>query len=318
MNSLDTQYINLLRQIRDKGIWENNRTGIPAKAIVGAMIQHDMSEGFPLLCCKRHSFKNIAVELEFFIRGLRSKSWLSERGCNIWQEWCNPQKVKYGTDEDSKLAMAYEDDLGLIYGCQWRDFHDPHCSGSMHVDQLFQLINLLRKDPTSRRAIVTAWNPLAQDTMALPPCHILFQAIILGGKLHLTWYQRSVDTPLGLPYNIASYGLLLHLLARELGVQEGALTGMLNNVHYYANQEKDVEEIIKRAHFGAEVGVGQEVFINAMITDSLPTIVTNPNCGIGPILNASNMPHPYDEWTYKESSLKDYKPLPKIDIPIAV
>jgi thymidylate synthase len=313
MNSLDLQYINLLRQIRDKGIWEDNRTGIPAKAIVGAIIQHDMSEGFPLLCCKRHSFKNIAVELEFFIRGLSDKRWLKDRGCHIWDEWANPQKVKYGTDEESKLAMATESDLGRIYGVQWRNFRGLDNTDIDYVqdvlikkDQLVELLALLRRDPTSRRAIVTAWNPCELDQMALPPCHVMWQAMILGEKLHLTWYQRSVDTPLGLPYNIASYGLLLHLLARELGVEEGTLTGMLNNVHYYKNQEEAVNEIIER---------GEEMLVDIQ---TLPTINTNSNCGIGPILNMANMPHPYEEWTYQESSIQDYDPLPAIKIPIAV
>lgn len=306
MNTLDKQYINILRDIRDNGIWEDNRTGIPAKAIVGAMIQHDMSEGFPLLCCKRHSFKNIAVELEFFIRGLRDKQWLKDRGCHIWDEWCNPQKVKYGTDEASKQAMANENDLGRIYGVQWRDFDGPHYG----VDQLVNLLATLRKDPTSRRAIVTSWHPGDLNQMALPPCHVMWQAMILGGKLHLTWYQRSVDTPLGLPYNIASYGLLLHLLSRELGVGEGTLTGMLNNVHYYKNQEEAVDEIIMR---------GDEEMPCASSQSRLPMIFTTPGSSLDRVLQnkPDNLP-PFKQWTYQDSVLENYNPLPAIKIPIAV
>jgi thymidylate synthase len=314
MNTLDAQYINLLRQIRDKGIWEDNRTGIPAKAIVGAMIQHDMSEGFPLLCCKRHSFKNIAVELEFFIRGLSSKGWLQDRGCHIWDEWCNPQRGIAGTKEMMEQHALREDDLGRIYGVQWRGFRgaaQPNTEDYIYTenDQLVELLALLRRDPTSRRAIVTAWNPCELNQMALPPCHVMWQAMILGGKLHLTWYQRSVDTPLGLPYNIASYGLLLHLLARELGVGEGTLTGMLNNVHYYKNQEEAVNEIIER---------GEEVFIDIQ---PLPTINTDPIASLKMTLGDNSIDNGFNghvSWSYELTKLQDYNPLPACRIPIAV
>ncbi len=312
MNTLDAQYINLLRQIRDKGIWEDNRTGIPAKAIVGAMIQHDMSEGFPLLCCKKHSFKNIAIELEFFIRGLSNKRWLKDRGCHIWDEWCNPQKVKYGTDDLTKEMMFRESDLGRIYGVQWRDFDGPHDG----VDQLVNLLTLLRKDPTSRRAIVSAWHPGDLDKMALPPCHVMWQAMILEGKLHLTWYQRSVDTPLGLPYNIASYGLLLHLLARELGVQEGILTGMLNNVHYYQNQQDSVAEIIER---GMNVDYCRNMY-GLNIQAELPTIYTRGGNSLHKTIHNLEAVYndPFNQWTHQDSAVEDYNPLPAIKIPIAV
>lgn len=310
MNSLDRQYIDLLKNIKYNGIWEDNRTGIPAKAIIGAMIQHDMSEGFPLLCCKRHSFKNIAVELEFFIRGLSDKQWLKDRGCHIWDEWCNPKNVKYGTDVFSRDMMFRESDLGRIYGVQWRNFRGASECGldDNSKDQLVEILALLRKDPTSRRAIVTAWNPCELDEMALPPCHVMWQAMILGGKLHLTWYQRSVDTPLGLPYNIASYGLLLHLLARELDIEEGTLTGMLNNVHYYENQEDDVNEIIRR---------GGDEMPCASSQSRLPKIVTKKWSSLEKTMREC-VKHGYVEWEHCDSIIQDYNPLPAIKIPIAV
>ena len=312
MNSLDIQYANLLEKIHKEGTWEKTRTGTDAKTIVGAMIQHDMKEGFPLLCCKKHPFKVIAVELEGFLKGIRSKKWFQERGCNIWNEWCNPQKVPYGTDDETKKKMLEENDLGRIYGAQWRDFQGvknidtdvAHFNEPCNVDQVVELLALLRRDPTSRRAIVTAWNPCELDQMALPPCHILWQVMIVDNKLHLTWYQRSVDTPLGLPFNIASYGLLLHLLARELGYEEGILTGFLNNVHYYRDQEEAVEEIIERvdSHIG-------DVVI------PLPTIKTYGDASLKYLLDGTNA---NSQWDRSLSELENYNPLPAIKIPISV
>jgi thymidylate synthase len=314
MNSLDIQYANLLWKIHKEGTWEKTRTGTDAKTIVGAMIQHDMKEGFPLLCCKKHPFKVIAVELEGFLKGIRSKNWFKERGCNIWNLWCNPQSHPYGTDEHSKEVMEAEDDLGRIYGVQWRDFQGvknidtdiAHFNEPCDVDQVTELINILRRDPTSRRAIVTAWNPCELNQMALPPCHILWQVMIVDNKLHLTWYQRSVDTPLGLPFNIASYGLLLHLLARELGYEEGTLTGFLNNVHYYRNQEEAVLEIIYRRK--SRIGfAGMDI--------PLPRIKTYGDASLKYLLDGI---HANSQWDHSLSELENYNPLPAIKIPISI
>lgn len=305
LNTLDTQYVQLLQKIRDTGTWEPNRTGIDAKTIVGAMLQHDMTEGFPLLTIKQHPFKSIKVELEGFINGITSKAWYNERGCTIWNEWCNPQKVPYGIDKATQDAMAAEDDLGPIYGFQWRNFgaHYYNDSNQDHayqgIDQLVELIKLLNKDKSNRRAIVSAWNPSRQHQMALPPCHYAFQVTIVNNKLHLLWNQRSVDTPLGLPFNIASYGLLLHLLAKELKVAEGTLTGFLANVHYYRNQEDAVNQIIERKY--------KEIRMLDQIEDNdtyLPTIETN----FSSIFT----------WDHSKTKLIGYNPLPKIEIPIAI
>jgi len=186
-------------------------------------------------------FKVIAVELEFFIRGLRDKRWLQERGCHIWNEWCSPQKVPYGTDEETKAKMLAESDLGRVYGVQWRDF-----SG---VDQLANVINKLHTNPSDRRMIVSAWNPAELDQMALPPCHLMFQVICTGENfdtINLNYYQRSVDTCLGLPFNIASYALLLELLAAETGKKAGKLCAMLGDVHIYENHIETAKEQLKR------------------------------------------------------------------------
>jgi thymidylate synthase len=298
MNSLDKQYLDLLTKICDHGVWEQNRTGIKANAIVGHMIQHDMSEGFPLLLCKRVPFRSMSVELEGFLKGITSKKWYQERGCSIWDEWCNPMKVPYGHDEETKKKMLEEDDLGLIYGSQWRIFHDPESPatrgdefGLNYCDQLLSVVSSLKNNPSDRRAICSSWNPLALKQMALPPCHVLWQAMIIDGKLHLTWYQRSVDVPLGLPFNIASYGLLLHLLAKELGVLEGTLTGFLNNVHFYENQVEGVDTILSRW--------------DDLSGMQLPTIETEPFDSI-------------TKWSHEDTKLLRYNPLAKIAIPIAV
>jgi len=312
MNSLDIQYANLLEKIHKEGTWEKTRTGTDAKTIVGAMIQHDMKKGFPLLCCKKHPFTIIATELEGFLKGIRSKKWFQERGCNIWSNWANPQKVPYGTNEESKKKMLEEDDLGRIYGVQWRDYigiqeiESDEDRFEHHKDQVVELLALLKKDPTSRRAIVTAWNPCELNQMALPPCHILWQVMIVDNKLHLTWYQRSVDTPLGLPFNIASYGLLLHLLARELGYEEGILTGFLNNVHYYRNQEEAVLEIIDRVD-GSMTGQHE-----------LPTIKTYENASLKYLLEDNFGGDGAIQWCHALTLVENYNPLPAIKIPISV
>jgi thymidylate synthase len=252
-----------------------------------------MSEGFPLLTIKKVPFKIMAIELEGFIKGITNKNWFQNRNCHIWDEWCNPRKVPYGNDEETKRQMLEEDDLGMIYGSQWRDFHDPvarlYGDGSYgSVDQLKNIINTLQKNPQDRRMICSAWNPLALDRMALSPCHVMFQVSVLGNKLNLSWFQRSVDVPLGLPFNIASYGLLLHLLAKIYGFEEGILTGFLNNVHFYNNQMEGVQEILGRTtHY------------------SLPSIETKQCDSLF-------------DWEHSLSSLKNYSCLPTVKMPIAV
>lgn len=255
--NIDVQYLDLVQKILTEGVRKENRTGVDTLAIAGACIEHDMSEGFPLLTTKKVYFKGVKVELEGFIKGIRSKQWFKDRGCNIWNEWCNPAKVTYGNDAESKAKMAAEDDLGLIYGVQWRDFRDPD-NGRLVVDdkgravcapgydQLAKIVKTLKTNPNDRRMICSAWNPLALDQMALPPCHLLWQVTVIDGKLNLAWYQRSVDVPLGLPFNIASYGLLLHLLARQAGLAEGRLIGFLMDTHIYVNQIDGLKEQITR------------------------------------------------------------------------
>ena len=244
-------YLSIVRNILVTGDYKENRTGVPTYSIAGAMFEHDMSEGFPLLTTKSVPLSLVASELEFFIKGITDKQWLKDRDNHIWDSWCWEKKVPYGHDLETKNAMAEERDLGPIYGFQWRHFDaeydgfDKEYAGQ-GVDQLENLIDTLKTNPNDRRMIVSAWNPNQVDEMALPPCHYGFQVTVTDDKLNLMWNQRSVDTALGLPFNIASYGLLLHLLAKETGFEEGHLVGFLGDTHIYENHvENNFQEFLK-------------------------------------------------------------------------
>lgn len=287
-------YLEIVKKILKEGVFKKNRTGVDAQTVVGATFEHDMSEGFPLLTTKRMTFHHIAVELECFIKGITDKEWLKSNGCYIWNEWANPKKAPYGHDESSKKRMVLERDLGPIYGFQWRHFgaeYDNYDSdySEKGTDQLKNLVNKLKTDPSDRRMIVSAWNPSQLGQQALPPCHYGFQVTVLDGKLNLLWNQRSVDTMLGLPYNIASYGLLLHLLAKEVNLKEGKLIGFLADTHIYANH---IEGAIEQCGRGPL---------------TLPTISTKMEEGIF-------------NWSSKAFnwSIANYNPMSKIYFPIAV
>jgi thymidylate synthase len=221
-------YLDIVEKIIKEGHLEDTRTGIKAYTIAGALFEHDMSKGFPLLTTKKTPFKLVATELEFFINGITDKKWLQDKNNHIWDEWANPKKAPYGHDEASKKKMFEERELGPIYGFQWRHFNAPYESYDSNytgkgVDQLKKVVETLKTNPRDRRMIVSAWNPQQFGEMALPPCHYSFQITVVDGKLNLLWNQRSVDTMLGLPFNIASYAILLHLLAKETGLKEGKL-----------------------------------------------------------------------------------------------
>lgn len=245
-------YLKILDKIVSRGITKKNRTGIDTISITGHMFEHNMEDGFPLLTTKKMGMKNIATELEFFIKGLSNKKWLQERGCHIWDSWCNPEKIPYGHDDETKKRMKEEMDLGRIYGVQWRNWRkiiineDSKSINIIHKDQLQSVIDKLKTDPFDRRMIVSAWNPVELDKMALPPCHYSFQVLSDGKKIDLLWNQRSCDVPLGIPYNIASYGLLLKLIADTVGMMPGKLIGFLSDVHIYKNQLDGVYTQLKR------------------------------------------------------------------------
>jgi thymidylate synthase len=188
--------------------------------------------------------KNIASELEMFIKGITDKQWLLDRGNKIWAEWCNPQKVPYGHDEETKAKMMAENDLGPIYGKQWVCFNGDSEKGN----QLKNVIEMIKKDPTSRRLIVSAWNPLQLDQMALPPCHVGFELLCYPeqGTMDIIWAQRSCDSFLGVPYDLASYALLLTLICKETGYTPGSVYGMLGSCHIYENHLDVVKEQLSR------------------------------------------------------------------------
>jgi thymidylate synthase len=285
-------YLDIVQKILEHGFRKANRTGIEAITIAGAIFEHDMADGFPLLTTKKVPFRLVASELEFFIRGITDKEWLKEQNNHIWDDWCSPDIVPYGTDEASKIKMMNERELGPIYGWQWRNFgakyisHNtpPECQG---VDQLRQLVQTLKTDPDSRRMIVSAWNPLDLSSMALPPCHYSFQVTVIDGKVNLLWNQRSVDAALGLPFNIASYGCLLHLLAKEANLNEGKLIGFLGDTHIYVNHIDAIRQQLTRK------------------PRPLPQIKTE------------NFSSVFD-WHYGDTVIENYDPHPAIKFDIAV
>ena len=247
-------YLDIVQKVLEDGSYKSNRTGTSAYSVSGEMFEHDMSSGFPLLTTKHMPFGMIASELEFFIKGLTDKKWLQERNNAIWDEWAWQKKVPYSNDSETKEKMFMERDLGPIYGFQWRHYGSVYDGfendyAGEGIDQLEKLIGTLKNDPNNRRMIVSSWNPSQLDEMALPPCHYSFQVTVTDNKLNLMWIQRSVDTGLGLPFNIASYGLLLHLLAKESGYEEGKLIGQLGDVHIYENQTDGLKNQLKRTPF---------------------------------------------------------------------
>lgn len=279
-------YKEIVYKIFDKGSLKENRTGIDTLAIAGTMFEHDMARGFPLLTTKYIPFSLVASELEFFIKGLTDKKWLQDRGNHIWDEWCNPQIVPYGHDEETKKKMAAERDLGPIYGKQWRRFGEGD-DYTYPSDQLANVVDTLKTNPDDRRMIVSAWNPDEICKMALPPCHYGFQVTVINGKLNLMWNQRSVDVALGLPFNIASYGLLLTLLAKESGFEPGRLVGFLGDTHVYKNHVVGLREQMGR------------------LALPLPNLVTENFTSIF-------------KWKYTDTQVKGYQYHPPIKFDIAV
>jgi len=285
-------YLDIIQNILNNGFCKTNRTGVDALTIAGTMFEHDMTEGFPLLTTKKVPVRMVFSELEFFIRGITDKEWLKEQKNSIWNEWCSPAIVPYGNDELTKEKMMKERELGPIYGWQWRNFGASYTSFNSTpdghgIDQLHNVVQTLKKDPDNRRMIVSAWNPCDLSRMALPPCHYSFQVTVINGKLNLLWNQRSVDVALGLPFNIASYGCLLHLLAKEAGLQEGKLIGFLGDTHIYVNHIDAIREQLSRE------------------PKALPRIKTE---------NFSSI----FEWHYTDTVIEDYDPHPAIKFEIAV
>lgn len=265
------QYYHIAEDIIKFGKLIKNRTGIDAYTIPHAVMSFNLEFGFPLFTHKKMAWRVLKVELEGFIKAIKSKKWYQERGCHIWDEWCNPKKVPYSNDESTKDRMKLEDDLGPIYGCQWRNFD------GQGVDQLALIINLIKKDPSNRRLVCSAWNPteiFKNGEMALPPCHFNFVLSNINDTLHLSYEMRSVDWGLGVPFNTASYALLLHLICLETNKKPGCVTGFFNNVHIYSNHLDAFRDILKRKPYKFP-GIKTEKFNGFFEWDHTATVVTN-------------------------------------------
>lgn len=221
------QYLNLLRDILDNGVRRDDRTGTGTLGVFGRQMRFDLSKGFPLLTTKKLHTRSIFIELLWFLRGETNIAWLKDNGVSIWDEWA---------DADG--------DLGPVYGKQWRSWAAPNGAS---IDQIQKLVHGLKTDPNSRRHIVSAWNPADVDDMALPPCHCLFQFFVADGKLSCQLYQRSADVFLGVPFNIASYALLTHMLAKIVGLEPGDFVHTFGDAHLYLNHLEQAELQLSRA-----------------------------------------------------------------------
>ena len=262
------QYLDLLQRIVNEGTRKEDRTGTGTLSVFGHQMRFNLEEGFPLLTTKKLHLKSIIHELLWFLKGDTNVKYLQENGVRIWNEWA---------DENGEL--------GPVYGHQWRSW--PDYNGG-HIDQIQDIVNALKNNPDSRRMIVSAWNVAEVDQMALPPCHCLFQFYVANSKLSLQLYQRSADTFLGVPFNIASYALLTMMMAQVSGLKPGDFIHTTGDTHLYLNHLEQAKEQLKRT------------------PRRLPRMVINPNV-------TSIFDFKYDDFT-----LEGYDPLPHIKAEVSV
>jgi thymidylate synthase len=220
------QYLDLMSHVLAKGTHKSDRTGTGTVSVFGHQMRFDLQEGFPVVTTKKLHLKSIIIELLWFLQGSTNNNWLKERGVSIWDEWAK---------EDGEL--------GPIYGYQWRSWPAPN---GEHVDQISQLIDQIKNNPDSRRLIVSAWNVAEIPRMALPPCHAFFQFYVADGKLSCQLYQRSADIFLGVPFNIASYALLTHMIAQQTGLTPGEFIWTGGDCHLYSNHMEQVKLQLSR------------------------------------------------------------------------
>lgn len=230
-SDIPTPYEDLMRTILREGILKSDRTGTGTISLFGRQMRFDLSRSFPLITTKKVYFRGIAYELLWFLKGSQNVRWLQENRVHIWDEWADPETG----------------DLGPVYGVQWRSWpaptpEDPHRT----IDQIAKVLDLIRTHPDSRRMIVTAWNPAQVDSMALPPCHALFQFYVADGRLSCQLYQRSCDMFLGVPFNIASYALLTLMMAQQADLEPGEFVWTGGDCHIYDNHVEQVLEQLSR------------------------------------------------------------------------
>ena len=261
-------YLDLISRILKDGVAQEDRTGTGTLSVFGHQMRFDLSQGFPLVTTKKLHLRSIIIELLWFLRGDTNIAWLKENKVSIWDEWA---------DENG--------DLGPVYGKQWRDWVGPD---GRHFDQIAALIQMINTNPGSRRQVVSAWNPADIGEMALPPCHLLFQTYVANGRLSLQLYQRSCDVFLGVPFNIASYALLTHILAQQCGLEAGEFVWTGGDCHLYSNHLDQARLQLTR--------------------DPRPL----------PRLAIHRRPDAIDDYRYEDFEILDYDPHPHISAPVAV
>ncbi|MGE0232093.1 MAG: thymidylate synthase [Flavobacteriaceae bacterium] len=262
------QYLDLLEHILSTGVTKGDRTGTGTISVFGYQMRFDLSEGFPMATTKKLHLKSIIHELLWFLAGDTNIAYLNANGVRIWDEWADGNG-----------------DLGPVYGHQWRSWPAPD---GRAIDQIADVVSQIRKNPDSRRLIVTAWNPAEVDKMALPPCHCLFQFYVANGRLSCQLYQRSADVFLGVPFNIASYALLTMMVAQVTGLKPGDFVHSFGDAHLYLNHREQAELQLSR--------------------DPRPLPVMKINPGVKDIFG----------FTYEDFQLLDYDPHPHIAAPVAV
>lgn len=267
MTTVPTPYEDLLRHVLEHGTVKADRTGTGTRSVFGHQLRYDLSEGFPLVTTKRVHLKSIVYELLWFLRGDSNVRWLQEHGVSIWDEWAGP-----------------DGELGPVYGVQWRSWPTPDGG---HVDQIAQVVDQLRTNPDSRRIIVSAWNVGDIPQMALPPCHAFFQFYVADGRLSCQLYQRSADLFLGVPFNIASYALLTHMVAQQAGLEVGDFVWTGGDCHIYDNHVEQVRTQLAREPYPY------------------------------PTLRLRQAPSMFD-YTFEDVEIVDYQHHPAIAAPVAV
>jgi len=262
------QYEDLMRHVYEHGVSKSDRTGTGTRSVFGYQMRFNLAEGFPMVTTKKLHLRSIIVELLWFLRGESNVRWLQERGVSIWDEWADEQG-----------------ELGPIYGVQWRSWPTPD---GRHIDQISQVIEQIRSNPDSRRLIVSAWNVGELENMALPPCHAFFQFYVADGKLSCQLYQRSADIFLGVPFNIASYALLTHMVAQQCDVEVGDFIWTGGDCHLYSNHFEQVELQLSRTPYPY------------------------------PKLNIRRRPDTIFDYEFEDFEIQDYQHHPHIKAPVAV